>query len=422
MKFTLNGRIPGVQRNPGLDRPTQRTALDVVRAYLDVIRALIGGAGLALRQGLTGTRQTATLEYSALSARAIVTVAAPATSATVTINGTALTAAEHRANCTVTVGTSVDENDTVTVNGTVFTAKASPSGNYQWAITGVAATDALALVNKINAAFLNSADAVNGVGVYGKIKADRPAADGVVNIYAVTQGTAGNSYTIATSDAVDLAITNDNSGAFAGGLAAVNNEFDHIGDNATIARAICDAAAASTTAAVSSHTVLSCRKAIVACANVAIGDWVEIDGFKLFANKFTTDSGGARIATVADDQWCQGSTDTNDGTSLVNCIHAHPVLGERFFAVNSSGTVSIYERGPESQYAPTISSSNGTRLAITVAVNGKFVDGPNVLVQAIRPGVAGNINTLATSSGTTLAITQDSSGRLTGGTSTTLSF
>lgn len=421
MKATLNLQVPGVQRNPGLDRPTQRTAVDVVRAFLAVIRALIGGAGLALRQGLTGTRQTSTLEYSKLAARAIVTVAAPATSATITINGTALTAAEHRANCTVTVGTSVDEDDTVTVNGVVLTAKASPSGNYQWAITGVAATDATALVNCINALYLLTNDAA-AIGITGKIKADRPAADGVVNIYAVTEGTAGNSYTIASSDAVDLAITNDSSGSFTGGATADNNQFDHIGDNATIARAICNAGAASTTAAISSHTVLSCRKAVVACSAVAIGDWVEIDGFKLFANNAATDSGGVRVATVADDQWSQSGNNTVDGDSLVNCIHAHPVLAERFFAVNSSGTVSLFERGPESQYAPTISSSNGTRLAITVAVNGKFVDGPQVLIQASRPGLAGNINTLTTSSGTTLAITQDSSGRLTGGTSTTLSF
>lgn len=420
MKATLNIQVPGVVRNPGLDRPAQRSAMSVVRAFIDIISALIGGAGLALRQGMTGTRQGAALEYSVLSARALVTVAAPATGATVTINGQALTAAEHRANCTVTVGTSVDEDDTVTVNGVVLTAKAAPSGAYQFAITGTAATDALALVNCINALYLRTQD-VAAIGITGKIKADRPAADGVVNIYAVTEGTAGNAYTIATSDAVDLAITNDNSGAFAGGAGATNNEFDHIGDNATIARAICNAIAASSTAAVG-HVIGSCRKAIVACASVAVGDWVEIDGFKLFANTTATDSGGARISTIADDQWCQGSTDTNDGTSLVNCIHAHPVLGERFFAVNSSGTVSIYERGPESQFAPTISSSNGSRLAITVAVNGKFVDSTGVLLTAVRPGRAGNINTIATSSGVTLAITQDSSGRLTGGTSTTLSF
>ena len=348
------------------------------------------------------------------------TLAAPATGATVTINGQALTAAEHRANCTVTVA-SIQADDTVTVNGVVLTAKASPSGAYQFDSDGTDATVALALTNCINALFLLTSDAA-AIGITGKIKADRPAANGVVNIFAVTQGTAGNAYTIATSDGTRLAITNDDTGLFTGGATATNNEFDHIGDNATIARAICDAAAASSTAAVSSQVVASCRKAIVACASVAVGDWVEIDGFKLFANTTTTDSGGNRIATIADDQWCQDSTDTNDGTSLVNCIHAHPVLGERFFAVNSSGTVSIYERGPESQFAPTISSNNGTRLAITVAVNGKFADSTGVLLTAIRPGLAGNINTLATSSGVTLAITQDSSGRLTGGTSTTLSF
>jgi hypothetical protein len=420
MKANLNIRVPGAIRNPAFDRPAQRSATSAVRAFVDVLLALVGGAGLALRQGLTGTRQTATLEYGVLSARAIVTVAAPATSATVTINGQALTAAEHRANCTVTIA-NVSADDTVTVNGVVFTAKASPSGNYQFDSGGTDAQDALSLATKINAVFAATSDPAS-VGVRGLIKADRPAANGVVNIFAVDEGTAGNAFTIATSNGTRLAITNDNSGAFAGGAAADNNQFDHIGDNATIARAICNAANASTTAAVSSQVVASCRKAVVACSTVEVGDWVSIDGTRLVARTQATDADGARVATAPDDAWSMGSTDTNDGTSLVNCIHAHPLLGERFFAVNASGTVSIYERGPEAQFAPTISSSNGSRLAVTVAVNGKFVDGPNVLFTAIRPGVAGNTNTIATSSGATLAITQDSSGRLTGGNSTSLSF
>ena len=213
MLNTVTTRARG-QLDPFRDRPTQRNIKTVFSRWLDVVGAMLGGAGIALRQGFLGTRETVSLEYSTATAKCIVTAAAPATGATITINGQAITAAEHRANCTVTVGTSVDEDDTVEVNGVTFTAKASPSGNYQWAITGVAATDALALDNKINACFSNSADAVNGAGVYGLIKADRPAADGVVNIFAVAQGTAGNAYTIVTSDAVDLAITQDSSGRF----------------------------------------------------------------------------------------------------------------------------------------------------------------------------------------------------------------
>jgi hypothetical protein len=418
-KGTITYQIPGVHRHPGLDRPSQRYAPDVARGFLKFQRDLLGGSGVAMRLGETGTRQTATLEYSLLNARAIVTAAAVANADTVTINGTAITATQKRASCTVTVA-SINANDTVTVNGVVFTAKAEPSGNYQFDSDGSDTTVAAALVAKINAATIRTEDSVNGAGVYNKIEAKNSA--GVITLYAIAEGTAGNSYTIATSNGTRLAITNDSSGNFANGAAAVNNEFDYIGDNTRTARSICNCIAASTTAAISSHVIAGCRKAVVACASVAVGDWVEIAGFKLYANATTTDSGGARVATIAEDQWCQGSTDTNDGTSLVNCIHAHPVLGERFFAVNASGTVSIYERAPEEQYAPTVSSSNGTRLAVTVAVNGKFADSTGVLLVAKRPGVCGNINTIATGNGTRLAITQDSTGRLTGGTSTTISL
>src|SRR5688572_19816832 len=135
---------------------------------------------------------------------------------TVVLNGTTLTATEKRANCLVTVGTSVDNDDTVTVNGVVFTAKtADPvAADDEWLITGTAATDALALATAINAC--------DDPLVSGLIGAVRRAADGAVSIYALATGTAGNSYTIASSDAVDLAITLDSAGSFAGGAASVN--------------------------------------------------------------------------------------------------------------------------------------------------------------------------------------------------------
>ena len=57
MKFTLNGRIPGVVRNPGLDRPAQRTAISIVRAYLALIGALIGGAGRRPRSSTANSQR-----------------------------------------------------------------------------------------------------------------------------------------------------------------------------------------------------------------------------------------------------------------------------------------------------------------------------------------------------------------------------
>lgn len=422
MRATVTVNAPTLLKNPFLDRPATRglNALTAIRAFKTLLTAIISGMG-SKRISSGNVRQSNTVEYGLKPAVALVTVAAPATSATVTINGTALTAAEHRANCTVTVGTSVDEDDTVTVNGVVLTAKAAPSGNYQFAITGTAATDAAALKNCINTLFLATNDAA-AAGIAGLIKADRPAADGVVNIFAVAEGTAGNSYTIVTSDAVDLAITNDSSGSFAGGAAATNNQFDHIGDNATIARAIVNSLAASSTAILNKHATASCRKGIVTCATVLYADTITLDSVTLRAIKETTDSGGARVASFPDDVFGIGASDTATGDCLVNCIHSHPRLSERFHAVNAAGAVTIRERPPEATNPPPLVTSNGSRLAVTATTNGCLADSTGVLVQSLRPGHGGNAVTLATSSGVTLAITLDSSGRLAGGTSTVVTY
>lgn len=399
--------------NPAFNRPTQRSLFALLRLYINLIGDLISGAGISRRQISSG-RQSATVTYSLNPAIAGVTVAAPATSATITLNGTALTAAEHRANCTVTVGTSVDEDDTVTVNGVVLTAKAVAAGNYQFAITGVAATDAAALKNCINTLYLATNDAA-AAGIAGLIKADRPAADGVVNIFAVSPGTAGNSYTIATSDAVDLAITNDSSGSFAGGAAADNNQFDHIGDNATIARAIVTSLGASTSAILNQHLTGACRKGIVTAATVLYADTITLDSVKLRAIKETTDSGGARVATFPDDVFGIGASDTATGDCLVNCIHNHPKLRDRFYAVNAAGAVTIRERPPEATNPPPLVTSNGSRLAVTATTNGCLADSALVLFQALTPGAAGNAITIASSSGATLGI-DGSASRLAGGT------
>lgn len=408
--------------NPFLNRPSQRTAGEVLRTFIAVLSAIVGGAGIALRQGLSGTgsRETVTIEYATDAARATVTCAAVQTGDTITSNGAAITGAQKRASCTLTVGNSVDEDDTVTVNGVVFTAKTAPSGNYQFAITGVAATDAAALAAKINAATTRSNDAASA-GIYNKIECKVSTA--TITLYAIDEGTAGNLYTIASSDAVDLAITNDSSGFFANGAAAENDKFDFVGNNERTARSVVNNLNASTTGALSDHVRGSCRRAVVTCASVAVSDWVEVDGTRLRAIAQATDSGGNRITTFDDDVWSQAGNDTADGTSLVNCIHNHPKLRERFFAVNSSGAVSIYERFPEASYAerPTIASSNGSRLAVTNSAS-RFEDSAAVLIQSKRPGVGGNATTIATGNGTRLAITNDSSGRLTGGASTTLSF
>jgi hypothetical protein len=421
MKTSLTVTAP-LYVNPFLDRAATRglNALLAVRLFKKILGAIISGLG-SKRVNSANVRLSNTVEFGLKPAVALVTAAAPATSATITINGTAQTAAQHRASCTVTFA-SVANARTITVNGLVITAKTSPSGAYEFARGGTDAADALAFVNCLNALTVAGSTAVTAAAVYGLIEADRPAANGVVNIYAIAEGTAGNSYTIATSNGGELAITNDSSGSFANGAAATNNQFDHIGSNARIARSIVNNLALSSTAIINKHVAASCRKAIVTCATVLSGSTVTIDGTRLRAIKETTDSGGARVASFPDDVFGIDSSDTTCAVGLVNCINNHPKLSERFHAVNSSGVVTIRERPPEQTTPPPISTSDGSTLAVTATTNGCFADSTGVLIQSLTPGHGGNGTTLATSSGVTLAITLDSTGRLAGGTSAVVTY
>ncbi len=417
MKFASILTLPS-KLNPAHDRPSQRSVFGFLRSVENLFASLFGGAGLARRQISSG-RQSATLEYGLNPAISGVTVAAPANAATITLNGTAITAAEHRANCTVTFA-SVANNDSLTVNGLVITAKTSPSGAYEFARGGTDAADALAFVTCFNALYA-ATNSAGAVAVAGLIKADRPAADGVVNLFAVTEGTAGNAYTIVTSSGSTLAITNDSSGLFAGGLAATNNQWDMIGDNATIARSIVTNLGLSSTAILNKHVKGACRKGIVTAATVLYADTVTLDSVVLRAIKETTDSGGARVTTFPDDVFGIGASDTATGDCLVNCIHNHPKLRERFYATNSSGAVTIRERPPEATNPPPLVTSNGSRLAVTATSNGCLADSALVLIQSQTPGHSGNAITIASSSGGTLAV-DGSASRLSGGTSTVLAL
>jgi hypothetical protein len=418
MKFALTVTAPS-QLNPGHNRPSQRNWLAVVRAYIAIINALTSGAGIA-RRAIDSGRQVASISYSIDPAIAGITVASPANAATVTLNGQALTGGQKRASCTVTFS-SVANNDNLTVNGVVFTAKTTPTvGNlYQFQRGGTDTADAGAFVAALNAATINASDSVTAAGVYGKIEASNSA--GVVTLYAITEGTAGNSYSIVTSSNSTLAITNDSSGSFANGAAAANNAFDRIGNDKRTARSICNCIAASSTALVSSHVAGACRKGIVTCATVISGSTVTLDSVKLRAIKETTDSGGARVATFPDDVFGIGASDTATGDCLVNCINNHPKLRERFYATNSTGAVTIRERPPEATNPPPLVTSDGSTLAVTATVNGCLADSALLLVQALQPGVAGNAITVATSSGGTLGI-DGSASRLAGGTRATFTL
>lgn len=415
MKAELTIALPG-KVNPLYDRVPQRSFRAVLRVFLLLLQGILNGAGVASR-AVSGGRAvvSTTIEYATAYAQALVTVAAPANSATVTLNGQALTGSQYRASGTVTFA-SCANNDTITVNGVIFTAKTSPAGAYQFT-RGVSDTaDAAAFIAKLNAATLATNDAA-ATGVVGLIEGSSAVA--VATVYAIAEGTAGNALTLASSSNTTLAV----SGAvLANGAAAANNGFDRIGGNARTARSIVKNLGLSSTAILSDHVLGACRNVIVTIASALAGDWIQVGSTKLFATKDATDAsaGGARTATVRDEMWSLSDSDTHAAVSFCNCVNTHPHLRDRYYASNASGVVTIQERPPEATAAPAIVTSNGTRLAVTGSAT-NFADSAIVLFQGKRPGVQGNICTIATSSGTTLAITGALS-RLAGGTSTTVAL
>lgn len=412
MKATVTLQCPD-RVNPFYDRPTQRSFRAVLRSFVGLLAQIAEGFGIPRRAVDSGKNVIPTnIEYSTAYAQAVVTSAAPADGATVTLNGTAMTGHQHRASGTITCA-SVSDADTVTVGGVVLTAKTSPSGNYQWA-RGVSDTaDAAALAACINNLTGLTQDAAS-TGIQGLIESKSAAA--IVTVYAVAEGTAGNAYTLVSSNGGRLAV----SGAtLANGAAATNNEFDRIGNDKRTARSFVTNLGLSSSAILSDHFQAACKTAVVTLVNAAVGDWVRVGQTKLFATADATDLtvGGARTTTVRDDLWSQANSDTNDAISLCNCINNHPRLKDKYFADSSAGVVTIHERPPESTTAPEIQTSSGTTLAITGSAT-VFLDSAAILIQNKRPGVEGNGKTIASSSGVTLAITGSLS-RLAGGTSTT---
>lgn len=410
MKATLTVDVVDVD-NPFTNQRGRRPAALLI-AFIAILRMVFGG-GVPKRR-----TDRPSVVVGKVLATGTVAPAAVVAADTFSVNGTAMTATECRANCTVTVGTSVDEGDTVTVNGLALTATATPTLLTDFLITGVAATDAAALVACINAQ--------TSALVAGIIEAVRPAATGVVNIYAIEPGTAGNSYTIATSDAVDLAITNDNAGEFAGGAALSNNQFDPMGNDLRTAQSLADAINDSTTSLVKDFAKASVRNIVVTCASVAAGDYVELDNIRLKAVVRATDSAGARLQGP-DDEWSQAGDNTADAVSLVLCINNHPKLGQKYLATSSSGAVTIRELPPEATTAPKLTSNNGTRLAVSAyasggsTTSGTFTNNGTVLLAACERGLGGNAVTTASSNGTRLPI-GGAAARLLGGTGETFTF
>lgn len=353
-----------------------------VRAYLELVRSIIGG-------GLT-TRRTRRPRIIGGKARAVATVvvASTANGNTVTINGVATTATQHNSRGTVTCA-SVSAADTVTVNGVVFTAvNGGTPTSVQFDMSGSDTADAASLVSAINAHPTLS----------GVVTAANAA--GVVTIRAVTAGAGGDAITLASSTGVRLAV----SGAtLSGGATVVENQFDFGGTDIQTATALAAAINLDTDALVDDIVEACNLAATFTLASVAVGDSVSIAGYTFTAKALST-------ANCRFNEFSQSGTDTQDAASLVTQINAREGLNQLVFASSSSGVVTIR------QFSGTTACGTLAETGSTITLSGQLAATATVLISAYRSGVMGNCITLAATGPTA------SAARLSGGSETKLTY
>jgi hypothetical protein len=245
--------FPGGVKSPVNTGDKRMTAV----ALSKLIRSgLIGGHSY----GLSGSGSYLEVATGVVAASATATCATVVTGNTISIAGTALTAAQKRASATVTCATALADQ-TVTINGQVFTAVAGAAtlGDATFSIDTGNTQTATSLAAQVNA--------YAGGKVAGLVAAKSSSA--VVTLYAVTQGTAGNSLTLVSSDGGTLAVTG--SGTLANGAALTNNTFDFVGTDATTGDALAAAIIASTTAAVQQVTATSDGAGVVTITSKVAG-------------------------------------------------------------------------------------------------------------------------------------------------------
>lgn len=212
-----------------------------------------------------------------VAATGIVTAAVPAAADTVTVNGVVLTCAQLHARATAIFATIVADN-VLTVNGVAFTAKASASGDNQFAL---GANDTAAVDNCV--AKINAHPTLLGVIT---AVADTAGGDKTVKLRAVTLGTAGNAFTL-TKTGAPITV----SGAtFAAGAAPSGNQWDFGDTNPQAAESLAACIVRSATAFVAGVVTATAVAAVCTVAASAKG---------LAGNFFTlASSNGTRLAVT----------------------------------------------------------------------------------------------------------------------------
>jgi hypothetical protein len=309
---------------------------------------------------------------------------------TVTLNGTTLTAKQQRATATLTAATAIAGN-TFSVQGYTFTgaAGASTAGALTFSIDTSDTACGADIVKQIN----------SFGGLSGVVTASSAA--GVVTVRAVSAGTAGNSIAL-TGTTTTLEAS---AAALAGGIAVANNQFEAIGNDIQIAADLARCINASSTAGVNLNArALTTTSATIIASSVDAGDacTIHVGGLPY---TFTAVAGAVATGTLS---FSKDTGNTETGASLAAQINAYPVLLGLVSASASAGTVTLKCLTSAAALSFSITTTDGTDLAVATAVKG------SVKIYSKIPGTLGNAITIA-SSGATLPITS-SLARLGGGT------
>jgi len=324
--------------------------------------------------------------------------------------------------------TSIAAANTFKVNGITFTARATGATvatNKEFSIGAddtAAAVQAAACVNKYfggTAGGVVLASSALGVVTFAPVNGSvfslsagtNSACTGIVGILTATSATNAvtvratrpgdegqNAYSLAASDAtVTLSAA-----TLAGGITVAAEQFETNGSsNAEVATDIVRCIKASAVSLISDCLSASNIASKVTLASVSVGDTITVDGTKFTACIRTS------TEVMLPEQFDQAGNDTQDAANFVTQFNAHPKFAGRAFAMSTAGVVLIHWFPEVVAPYPTITSSNGSRLAVvaTAATD-------TVRIISTVEGVQGNQATLASSNGTRLAV---SAARLAGG-------